>query len=866
MSIADELRQSYLFQDIPSSSIEQIAAGAKVESYAPGAYIYRKGEDGQTFYIVSDGKVELIDEHEGTPIVVGHIQSGGHFGEVSLLTDKPRSLSIRAITKARIVTFDRTWFEDVLLADRQLHQALDKALAERLSRASQENFENGSYSGDTSGDRKESGGHFQSAGSSRIAQEGPFFSYHVHEDLEFARDVQKRIQHFANLSSPVFLTGESGTGRRLVAKQIHLHSDQKSTPYIELDLRQFEPWIWEGKLFGYEKDTFPYSSGRQLGIFEQLHSGVVVLCHVEHLSINLQKKLCAAIKYGKFSAIDGKTELPFGVRLIFIASRSLEVLKQEAIFIPELLDILAGHVFLLTPLREHKRDIPSLVTYHIRQYCLEQNKEIMSISPDAMNQLMKYDWPGNLTELANVIQRAVMVAQKDQIISEQILLGLPRTEGKFVFNLLRVKKIRSLLEHKLFPILPRVIVAVLFCFGIIALFLGPQDAERNIGITLAWYVGWPLLIVSFFFLPRFWCSICALSSPGKILQQILKPTRKVPAFIVNYSGWIMAILGLIFFWVEIVWNAYENPRLTGIILLSISCGALVFSAFFQRYAWCRYVCPLGALNAIFSMPSILELRANRQMCENHCLEHACYKGTDDTPGCPMFRHPFLVDNNRDCILCGRCVKNCQLHSTQLNLRLAPQELWFIQSPRLVDSFLVVGLGIVFYLLARHADFLNFIQNQQFIPILNGTLAGSLLYWGMIVAAWGSYLLMCWLQGFLSSQKPGKIAAALGYGLIPLVLGGYLAIYTRMFIQGGWRLVPNFMTLFGVEMQAEEFQLLSPQGVTTLLDIIVLGGLLSCIYATYKILSRLEIHRISLPHLVLPIMYILLVGITYLKTV
>jgi polyferredoxin len=479
---------------------------------------------------------------------------------------------------------------------------------------------------------------------------------------------------------------------------------------------------------------------------------------------------------------------------------------------------------------------------------------------------MKYDWPGNLTELSNVVHRALMVTQQDEIISEQILLGLPRTEGKMVYNLLRIPWVRRIVEAKHYPDLPKVIITILFCIGILTLFLGPQEPEKNLGLTLSWYIGWPLLIISFFFLPRFWCSVCALSAPGKLVQTVIKPSRRVPAFITNYSGWIMAMLCLVVFWVEIVWNAYDSPWLTGMILLSISFGALLFSIFYQRYAWCRYICPLGALNAIFSMPSILELRANRQMCENHCHDHACYRGTDEMPGCPMFRHPFLVDNNKDCILCGRCIKNCKLHSTQLNLRLAPQELWSIQSPRSADSFLVASLGVIYFLLVRHHDFQAIAQGPAYVSVPGipaAAVNGSLIFWGMVALSWSGYSVLCWLQAMYTNQDYQKLRDIFGYGLIPLMLGGYLAFYVKMFIQGAWRLLPNLLLLFGIESTLQ-IPAVSPQVVTTILHIIILGGLLACLFATYKILRRIAMTQFSLHHLMIPFLFIAVLGFAYLR--
>ena len=869
MTIA-ELQQAYLFKKLAASELETIASAAQEAVYEAGEYVYKEGDRGETFYVITEGKVELIAREQGnTACVYGHVSAGGHFGEISLFTGKPRSLSVRTITKVRVLCFDHETFESVLLANPVLHRAFDQALAERLVISSKGAQDFGITVKPIRPSIRES------SPTPHIGDTGPApgqtAGINFQEEIDLTSKIRSQIERFAADSGPLLITGEPGTGRKLVAKQIHLHSDKMSEPSIELDLCRFDPWIWEEKLFGRERDAFPYSPGRQLGVFEQLHHGTVVLYNAEHLSKGLQNKLYEAVTTGRFSTIDGKGYQPFRVRLIFIAGCNLTALENESVFIPELIALLSDRVFSLPPLREHKRDIKTLVDYYLKRYSAEYNKGVTNISPDALGLLMNYHWPGNLTELSNVIQRAVMLTEEDQIISEQILLGLPRTEGRLVYNLLRIPKVRSIIESRLYPVLPKIIVSIIFGIGILTLFLDPQEPEKNFGLALSWYVGWPLLIASFFFLPRFWCSVCALSAPGKLVQKFIQPTRRLPSILTANSNWIMAILCLVVFWVEVVWNAYQSPWLTAMILLTITFGALLFSILFQRYAWCRYVCPLGGLNAIFSMPSILELRANRQMCENQCTDHACYRGTNETPGCPMFRHPFLVDNNKDCILCGRCIKNCRYRSTQLNLRLAPRELWSIQEPRHADSFLIVALGAVFFLMAQHGAFQSFIHETLLFGISNShvraAITGTLVFWGIIALAWIAYSLLCWIQAVIMSMEYQKVRAALGYGLIPLVLGGYLAFYTKMFFQGGWRLVPNFLLLFGIETTPAEFHFISQQGISTILNITILGGMLACLYSTYKIFSQRDRFQSAPVHrLLVPFLCILAVGFAYLMVI
>lgn len=328
----------------------------------------------------------------------------------------------------------------------------------------------------------------------------------------------------------------------------------------------------------------------------------------------------------------------------------------------------------------------------------------------------------------------------------------------------------------------------------------------------------------------------------------------------------MAWLCIIVLWVEIVWNAYENPIVTGWIILGVTIGSIVFSIFFTRRAWCRYLCPLGAINAIFAMPSILEVRSNRHLCLNRCEDHACYTGDLEKAGCPMFRHPFMVDNNRDCIVCGRCIKNCNKHSVHLNVRMAPQELWDIEAPRRPDSFLIVSLGAIFFLFALHTELFDFIhQLQQTHPALLGrlpfALIGSMIFFGLIFIFQIGYYLTVNLQASLTRIDRSLILRLLGYGFIPIILGVYLAVYFEIFVSQSWRLIANFREIIGLAAVQGGARLISPDASALIQVFTVAGGFFASLYATHRIIDRLKGGGVITRDLVLP--YSLLFGFTIL---
>ncbi|MDR3630532.1 MAG: sigma 54-interacting transcriptional regulator [Desulfocapsaceae bacterium] len=862
-NIARILKKSILFQQLEQSQLQKAAAIGRVVTFREGSYIYRQNDPGEGFYVVAAGDVALVlSQEKGRECVVSRIGPGGHFGETSLITGKPHSLGAKASCDLILVCFNRRVFYEDLLGDELIRERMNVALAERLRVSLREQ-------GDTSGHKGGSAGTFNAVDEHALF-EGALTDDTGEKSLGASRisTTAKRTQSitglFAKNLDPVFLNGESGTGKKFLAKQIHLQGVYAHGPYIEIDLRDLEEDVMAEKLFGNQQDAFPFTHARQLGIFEQFGRGTVVLLNVEFLSLPLQQKLLKAIDAGSFTRIGGSRQIPFQCRVIFVSEEATENLIASDTLLPRMIEVLQRQHYRVPPIREHRRDLPRLIEHYLRRYSREFGKNIHKISPNSMGILLNYDWPGNLTELGSVIQRAVMLAQKNEILTDQILLGLPKTEGKWEFNILRIPWVKGILQSKVFPAFPRAVVGCIFLAAVLALFFGPKNPEKNIGITLSWIIGWPLLYFSFFFLARLWCSVCTLAVPGRIAQSIVKPERNTPEFIKKYSGWIMASLCILVLWVEIVFDAYNTPFIGGWVIVAVTLGSFIFSIIFKRRVWCRYVCPLGAINAIFAMPSVLELRANRHLCLNRCRQHVCFGTENEQEGCPMFRHPFLVDNNRDCILCAKCIKSCKENSIHLNLRLAPQELWSLETPRRPDSFLIVALGAIFFPFALQGNFfkmvgrgVGYLHPGFDIPI---AVSATLVFFGLILLFEIGYGVMVAIQARYTAVNKDVLLPLLGYGFIPLILGCYLGVHFELFVSGAWRIWPNFLDLMGLEPVYQARRILSPDTTAVLQAITVLGGMLASFYAIFRIMARLKGSRkFSWKMLALPYSFMIVLG-------
>ncbi|CAG36014.1 sigma 54-interacting transcriptional regulator [Desulfotalea psychrophila] len=875
-SIEKHLQCSVLFQDLSPEEIGRCSEMAMVEIVPMGEYVYRQGGQTDLLYLVAVGEAELVFEFDTSSVsAVGRVGPGGHFGETALLTGKPHAVAVRALFDLVLLIFKGSFFKDLLERNQCVRRRVDLFLAERLRVA---------FADQADMSRKQIGRQDITFASEMVLfrQRGT-----ANIDLEKASDLNSgkneyvartsrrthaEIDRIASNQEPFFLNGEEGTGRTIIAKQIHLQSICADAPYREIDLREYpSALLLEKKLFGAAQDTYPFFQTQQAGFFEKTCGGTLVFCHVELLPISLQEKLLKVIASSVFTHLDSKQQIAMQSRLVFISDFSLTYLRNSGKIIPEFLAILERQKFTVPAVREHKKDLPQLIDHYLKRFSREYGKEVTAVSPETLGVLMNYDWPGNLTELSTVIRRAVMLAATAEVHAEEILLGLPKSEGKWEFNLLRFPWVRSFITSKRFPQVPQIVIGGVLLLAVFVLFFGPRSAEANLGLTISWSIGWPLMFFSFFFLARIWCSVCSLAMPGMLLQNIFPSKRKTPAFIKKNSGWLMAILCVLVFWVEIVWDAYENPLLTGMIILTITFGSIIFSLLYSRRTWCRYLCPLGAVNAIFAMPSILELRSNKDVCLNKCQDHACYAGGEESDGCPMFRHPYLVDNNRDCIICGECVKNCNNSAVQLNLRIAPQELWSLQTPRLADSFLIVALGAIFFPFALHTDFVTkaraVLGQLEFFWGVNIPygLGATLIFFLLILFAFSLYYGMATAQARFAGGGREKIAALLGYGFIPVVLGAYLAIHLEIFVVGAGRLIPQLEAMMGWAVSYENWQLMNDDSTLVLQVISIFGGLFASMYAIYRIIERLlEPISISSRALVLPYSFLLLLTISYLS--
>jgi transcriptional regulator with GAF, ATPase, and Fis domain len=217
-----------------------------------------------------------------------------------------------------------------------------------------------------------------------------------------------KINQVAPTDSTVLITGETGTGKELAARAIHGASSRKDRPLIKVNCGALSPTLIESELFGHEKGAFTGAVGKKQGRFELANGGTLFLDEIGELPPELQVKLLRVIQESEFERLGGGKTIKVDVRIIAATNRNLRLEVEQGTFREDLWYRLNVYPITMPPLRQRKEDIPLLVEHFSNTYARKFGKTISSVSPRTMQSLQAHSWPGNIRELANVIERAVI--------------------------------------------------------------------------------------------------------------------------------------------------------------------------------------------------------------------------------------------------------------------------------------------------------------------------------------------------------------------------------------------------------------------------------------------------------------------------
>jgi DNA-binding NtrC family response regulator len=224
----------------------------------------------------------------------------------------------------------------------------------------------------------------------------------------------------AATKSTVLLLGESGTGKELFARAIHKWSERKSGPFIAVNCVGLSKELFESELFGHEKGAFTGAHQLKKGKMELAHGGTVFLDEIGDISTEIQTKLLRFLQEKEFERVGSTKPIQVDVRIIAATNRSLAELVKQGRFRDDLYYRLNVIPIALPALKERKEDIPVLVHYFLQRFSKETKKNFTDVTPQAMEKLLSYDWPGNARELANVIERAIVLGRGPQITLQDL--------------------------------------------------------------------------------------------------------------------------------------------------------------------------------------------------------------------------------------------------------------------------------------------------------------------------------------------------------------------------------------------------------------------------------------------------------------
>jgi transcriptional regulator with PAS, ATPase and Fis domain len=231
------------------------------------------------------------------------------------------------------------------------------------------------------------------------------------------------VSTIAGLSSTVLIQGETGTGKELIAKAIHFNSPRTDQKLVSINCGAIPENLIESELFGHVKGAFTGAVQTRLGRFEQANGGTIFLDEIGNMPQTLQVKLLRVLQEREFERVGGNSTIKVDVRIIAATSANLEQMVKDGLFREDLYYRLNVIPINLPPLRERREDIPLLVQRFVQQFCETHKLEMKTVSPQVMKGLMAYEWPGNVRQLENFIERMVALTGNRPVILPSDLPG-----------------------------------------------------------------------------------------------------------------------------------------------------------------------------------------------------------------------------------------------------------------------------------------------------------------------------------------------------------------------------------------------------------------------------------------------------------
>jgi two-component system, NtrC family, response regulator HydG len=247
--------------------------------------------------------------------------------------------------------------------------------------------------------------------------------------------VLRKLEQFVDANATVMITGESGTGKDLLARALHFESRRRDAPFVPVNCAALPENLIESELFGYSRGAFTDARQNKPGLFQAARGGTLFLDEITEMPVTLQAKLLRVIEDKKVRPLGATEETPIDVRIVAATNTNLEKAIAEGRFRPDLFYRLATFTLSVPPLRERRDDIPVLVRHFLLRASAEAGKAIPTVEPDAMEVLVSYRWPGNVRELQSAIQSGVILSREGKLTVSDLpssLTGMPAPPGSML--------------------------------------------------------------------------------------------------------------------------------------------------------------------------------------------------------------------------------------------------------------------------------------------------------------------------------------------------------------------------------------------------------------------------------------------------
>lgn len=768
------LKQNTALGTLPDSVLDAIAVAITEESVGENRRLTLEDTVPEALYILYSGHIESYRTSKTSEASATGLLPGAVMYLKELLLDELAVETTITLNDCVLWTIERSRFLELAQQYTEIGQTVSRQLASELEQVSSAlEYER-----------------------ERQTALRPYLVPKVRRGIvgssRYATRLRQEMKKASKDRGSVLIFGEPGLEKDNAAALIHFGSSDRKEPLIKVNCNTLQ--ANGAELFG--------RVGGKPGLLEWLGRGTLLLNNLEDISPELEAKLVQMLSTGEFTPVSREGEpaasaRPFEARIMMISEKILPQLERCKKI---------DHSIKVPPLRVRKADVAAMVEYYLSLFSRSRSIPKPNVTPEALRRLQGYDFPGNSTELQNLIDRALVQSGGASELTEEVFWSASTKSRRFRVNLLNAyPKLRQFLRSPWWT--DRInygFVLGAFAIVVAVLMVGPQSRDRNIALNLFWAWWWMLILIGFPFVGRLWCSICPFMIYGELAQTVslklfprqLLPWARQPAE--KWGGWFLfGMFALILIWEEL-WNLENTAYLSGCLLLLITAGAVTFSLLFERRFWCRYLCPIGGMNGLFAKLSMIELRAQQGICSASCTTYQCYKGGPqkgegmETGGCPIYSHPAQLQDNRDCVLCMTCLKACPHRSVELNLRPPGIELWTTHKPTYSELALLFLLwGAVFlHRLPEIEQQFGLNLHLDHFGIHAGVSVVALLLPGAI-----ALLAHALLRVFNSKSRP---FLELAYGYLPFVLGCSVAHYLRLGLTEAGQVIPVTVATFNPE--------------------------------------------------------------------